>query len=407
MKFAFENNRTIPQRDKIFELNNRAKEMILQLGKENVINGTIGALLTDEGELAIMEGVLSEIRKLSAEDFAEYAPIGGTGEFKQAVLKAAFCDTVIGMEREVVATPGGTGAIKNAMVNYTMSGEYVLTSDWYWAPYKSICEEHGRKLLTYELFDENGNFNLEDFEKQVLNIGQRQRNILILINTPAHNPTGYEISTKEWLEIINIINQEKLRENKIVLFIDVAYIDFAGEPDKVREFLPMLNECNENVLSIIGYSASKTFAMYGMRTGAMIGLHKEREVVEEFRRVCEFSSRNSWSNCNRSGQQVIANIYKNAESIAKIDCERKKFRDMLLGRGRAFEEEARKANLKIVPFVSGFFICLECAEPEDISEKLAERGIFVVPLAKGIRISIASISEEECRTVVKALKEVI
>ena len=80
---------------------------------------------------------------------------------------------------------------------------------------------------------------------------------------------------------------------------------------------------------------------------------------------------------------------------------------MLLERGKVFEEAAAKEGLDIVPFVSGFFVCVACDDPDDISNKLADKGIFVVPLAKGIRISVASISKEQCVKTVKALKEVL
>ena len=88
MIFALENGRTIPKRDKIFELNARAKEMIKKNGRDRVINGTIGALLDDEGELAVITSVIHEMNKLRDKDFAEYAPIGGIPKFKDAIVKA-------------------------------------------------------------------------------------------------------------------------------------------------------------------------------------------------------------------------------------------------------------------------------------------------------------------------------
>ena len=227
-----------------------------------------------------------------------------------------------------------------------------------------------------------------------------------MLNTPAHNPTGYEISLTEWQRLIEILNDEKYKENRIILFIDVAYIDFAGEPDKVRNFIPMLKQFDDNVLSLIGYSASKTFTLYGLRTGAVMCMAQEEAVAEEFRRVFEFSARNTWSNCVRSGQQLIANIYKSHEALKKVEEERAGFRNMLLARGRAFEEAAKRSNLKTVPFVSGFFICVECDDSAKVSELLNEYGIFAVPLAKGIRISIASINEKQCKRVVEVLKEI-
>ena len=227
------------------------------------------------------------------------------------------------------------------------------------------------------------------------------------MNTPAHNPTGYALDNEEWDKVVEILNDDRLKGVPVALFVDVAYIDFAGDPEEVREFLPKLDNLKENVLAIIGYSASKTFTSYGMRTGAMICMAATEEIAAEFKQVCEFSARNTWSNCNRSGQQVIANIFGDEKTLDIVRKERADFRDMLLERGKVFEEAAAKEGLDIVPFVSGFFVCVACEDPDDISNKLADKGIFVVPLAKGIRISVAPISKEQCVKTVKALKEVL
>lgn len=151
------------------------------------------------------------------------------------------------------------------------------------------------------------------------------------------------------------------------------------------------------MLPIIAYSMSKTFTIYGMRTGAAICMAKTKEIAEEFKRVCEFSARGSWSNCARAGQSIIAKIFADEKLLARVTEERKEIRDMLLARGRAFEEEAAKAGLEIVPFDAGFFVSIPCDNPDEVSARLEQEGIFLVPLARGLRVSVASISEEKCR----------
>ena len=407
MILAQENGRNIPNEDKIFALNGRAKAMIKEKGKDAVINATIGALLDDNGDLAVMQTIIEQIKNLGDDDFAEYAPIGGIPEYREAVKKAVFNNFIPSSFVEIVATPGGTGAIKNVISNYSKPGDSVLTCDWYWAPYNTICREQYRKLETYPLFNAEAKFNLEGFKEKVFELALKQESLVILLNTPAHNPTGYALSDRDWEELVRILNDDKLAGIPIALFVDVAYIDFAGDPDEVRSFLPLLENLRENVLPVIGYSASKTYTSYGMRTGAMLCMAKTEEIAKEFDRVCSFSARNTWSNCNRSGQKVIANIYKEPETLKKVEAEREGIRNMLLERGTVFEKAAEEIGLATVPFISGFFVCVECDNPDEISDKLADQGIFVVPLAKGIRISIASISKEQCVRVAKAIADVM
>lgn len=306
----------------------------------------------------------------------------------------------------VVATPGGTGAVHCAVSNYSSPSQAVLTSDWYWSPYMKICNEMGRNLETFELFDNSGIFNFVSFEQKLQKILSEQGSILILLNTPAHNPTGYSLDDDEWAKLIRILNRAS-RKGEINLFIDAAYIDFSGDADDARIFLPELEKCDENVFPMIGYSASKTFTMYGMRCGAILCLAREEEEAKEFQRVCEYTARATWSNCNRAAQTVIEQIYSEEDILADVDCERETFRAMLDRRGRAFERTLKKRDIEPVPFDAGFFACVAVSNAEEISDRLEEKGIFVVPLQKGIRISLASISEEDCIRVAEAIADVM
>ncbi|MBQ1630697.1 MAG: aminotransferase class I/II-fold pyridoxal phosphate-dependent enzyme, partial [Firmicutes bacterium] len=348
MIFARENGRTIPKEDKIFSISNRAKAKIKEVGKDKVINGTIGALVDDDGELIVLDSVKRVFASLTAEDYAPYAPIRGIPEFREAVQKAAFGSYVPKGFTEVCATPGGTGGVRNTIANFSSLGEKVLVADWFWAPYKTICQELGRELRTFNFINDEGTFDVESFRANVLEILSEQDGLVVILNTPAHNPTGYSITVDEWKRIKDVF-QEIPEDKRVTLLVDAAYIDFAGDEEEVRSFLPILDDMPENVLPIMGYSASKTFTMYGMRCGAMICMAKTAEVADEFRRVTEVSSRASWSNCNRAPQTIIAKIFQDPELKAKVDEERAAYRDMLLKRGKTFEAEAKRIGLGIVP----------------------------------------------------------
>jgi len=395
---AAQNGRVIPKEDKIFGISRRANEMIAEKGAEAVTNATIGALLDDNGKLIVLTSVKDTFAELQADEYASYAPIGGTPAFRKAVVKAALGKYEPKGFVEAVATPGGTGSIRNVISNYSCFGDKVLTSDWFWAPYKTIAHEIGRDIATFQFFNEERKFNVADFAEKVKALLTIQDRLVILLNTPAHNPTGYAMTNEDWEEVVDVLKAAPA-DKKIALFIDAAYIDFAGDEDKYREFFPIVETVPANVLPVIGYSMSKTFTLYGARCGAAICLAPTKEIADEFKVCLEFSSRGTWSNCAKAGQSVIANIFADEELLAKVTEERKEIRDLLLRRGRAFEEEAAKVGLEIVPFDAGFFASIPCANPEAACAKLEKEGIFLVPLAKGIRVSVASISEEKCRMI--------
>ena len=396
MIFASPQGRNIPKEDKIFGINNRAKAMIAEEGKEKVVNATIGALLDDDGELIVLSSVNDVFKKLSPKEFAEYAPISGTPEFKKAVKQ----DALRGYEPkgfvEASATPGGTGAIRNTIANYTDRGDSVLVADWYWLPYGTIAAEQGRKVETFAFFNDKRKFNAEDFKIKAESLLSRQQRLVIILNTPAHNPTGYSLTTEDWNNVKTVL-EVLPAEKKITLLVDVAYIDFAGDEEEYRSFLPILEDMPENVLTLISHSLSKAYTLYGMRCGALICLAKTEEIAEEFKRVCEFSSRASWSNCARAPQVILSKIYSDPELKAKVFEERQGYREMLLRRGRAFEKAAADCGLEMVPFDAGFFASIPCSNPDEVAARLEKEGIFLVPLAKGLRVSVASVSEEVCR----------
>ncbi len=393
MSFIKENGRTIPVADKVFALNGRAKAAIAEKGKDAVVNAAVGALLDDKGDLAVMSSVTEAIRSLAPADYAEYAPITGTPAFKEAVVKALFGNYEPSGHIEICATPGGTGSITSVIANYSNYGDSVLTHDWCWANYKNIAESQGRRLRTFRFFREDGSFDADDLEKQLSELAAVQDQIVLLINTPAHNPTGYALSLDDWDALIAAVNRT---ESKVVLFLDIAYIDYAGEEDEVRAFLPKLAKLGDNALTIFGYSASKTLTAYGMRLGAIVCMAKSGEDAEEFRRAAEYFARSTWSNCNRSAMVVMGQIYEDPELRAKVDAERRIFRDMLLERGRVFEKTLNDNGARCVPFTAGFFVTVACDDPAAVCKKLEEQDIFCLALAKGIRISIASISKDKC-----------
>ncbi len=401
--FAAANGRNIPREDKIFGISNRAKKRIETDGKDKVCNATIGALLDDEGNLIVLSSVTEVFRRLKPEEFAEYAPIAGTAEFREAIKKDAFGSFVPKRFAEAVATPGGTGAIRNTISNFSEPADEVLIADWYWAPYNTIAQEIGRCVRTFELFDETRKFNIESFAKNAREILEKQDRLVTIINTPAHNPTGYALSDEEWQKVIDFFASLP-KDKKITLLADVAYIDFAGDEEKYRSFMPIIEQAPENVMIVIAHSLSKAYTLYGMRSGAMICLAPSAETADEFRRVCEFSSRNSWSNSARAPQVILSKIYADPALKAKVDEERKGFRDMLIRRGKAFEKAAAEAGLEMVPFDAGFFASVPCEDPDALSAELEKEGIFLVPLAKGVRVSVASVSEEKCRMLPRRIK---
>ncbi len=396
------------QKDIIFNLSERAQRAEKSIGKDNVINATIGALMDDYGTLITMDTVYNEYKSLDNKDISAYASLEGQPDYLEAVKKVCFKEYMPDGYIKAVASPGGSGAIKLATWNYTEEGDQILTSDWFWSPYVSITEEIGRKVSTYQLFDENNNFNFNSFKKEFLNIASKQERIFTILNTPAHNPTGYSVSDDEWDKIIGLSKEVAANpDKKIILFVDIAYIDFASDDNASRKFFKKFSNLPENILVIVGFSMSKGFTAYGMRMGAAVCITASENVAEEFYYGCVHSCRANWSNCNRGAMKLLSNIVQDEDKFEKYTQEKTLYKEMLKRRAKVFVEEAEKVGLDILPYRDGFFVSIPCDNPREVCEELTKDNLYLVPLKAGLRFAVCAVNENKCKVSPSIIKNAL
>ncbi|MBC3889725.1 aminotransferase class I/II-fold pyridoxal phosphate-dependent enzyme [Acetobacterium paludosum] len=398
--------------DPIFKIAGEAEKRVKEFGPEAVINSTIGALMDDNGELVTFKAVYDTLKSLPNNMIANYSGLAGQPEFLEKIVDACFKAYKPEGFIRAVATPGGTGAIRHAFCNYTELGDAILLTDWRWSAYETIADDNHRKIATFPLYNEKGGFNLEGYKKSVLELLQKQKRVLTVLNTPAHNPTGYTISNEEWKEIKAFIIEtaEAQPESKIILLVDLAYIDFAGKADEARKFMKILTGMPHNVLTLYAYTCSKSYTMYGLRNGAIICVAPTAEIATEFANSCTYSNRGNWSNGTRGAMETITRIFSDEELYNQAMAEQSFYKCILRRRADAFVEEANKIGLKMVTYCDGFFISLPCDHPKEVSDRLMEKNTFVVPLGKGLRFAPCAVSEEKCRRapqlILQAMKEV-
>lgn len=192
--------------------------------------------------------------------------------------------------------------------------------------------------------------------------------------------------------VLAILKEAAAQPGKnIVFFLDVAYIDYAGEKEEVRKIFKKLSGLPANILCIVGYSMSKGFTMYGQRTGAMIGISSDKDVIAEFAAINQYTSRATWSNINRPAMRTLATIYSNAELLDAVCKERDYYYQMIKARADLFTKEAQECGLAMLPYVAGFFLSIPAKDPDAVCDKLHEDNIFAVPLAAGVRIAVCAV----------------
>lgn len=393
--------------DPSFSSAGNAGAAIAKYGKENVVDATLGVLKDDEGNFLSLPTVEKVYRALPADELMDYAPIEGLASFMEAAKEFVFQGhQPKGTYTSGVATMGGSGGIRHMIYNYVDEGETFLIPTWHWGPYREMATEYHRKWEMYEMFDENDQFNLKGMKEKALEILARQNTLMAIFNTPANNPSGYSMTDEDWKEVTDFFREcAKDESKKLIILWDMAYIDYAGDPHETRSFLKFFEDMPENILTAVAFSMSKAFSVYGMRGGALFCLTTSKEIADEFEQVNTYSNRTTWSNGARGVQKMLVEIMNDPATKEQIDREREAARLMLAKRAEMFVKEAKEVGLHILPYQSGFFITVPAKDTAGLADKLAQRNIFVIPLARAIRFAISAVPTRQVPGLATAAKE--
>ena len=391
-------------KDAIFGAAAACRAAVAEHGEECVVNATIGAVMDDAGKLAHLPTVERVFRSLPVEDYIAYAPISGLPEYLEAAIDITFAGNRPTGYLGAIATAGGTGALRTAVDNYVEKGDQVLTSDWFWGTYNVICQELGSSVTNFQLFDEANNFNHTAFAASVDALLKKQESLLIILNTPAHNPTGYSLSSEDWDHVLDCVKKHAAAGKKIHLLVDIAYIDFAGEKHEARAFMQKFSNLPENILTLFSFSMSKAYTFYGQRCGALIALSSSKAVIDEFGEISKYAARATWSNINRGAMTLLTRIQQDKTAYASYEAERDALYHLVQERGDIFMQEAAQCGLPALPYKGGFFLAIPAADPQAVCNLLHEDLIFAVPLKMGVRIAACSVPKTKMCGIAEKVK---
>ncbi len=399
MNLLPDRNADRPGNDPIFALNAQAQQR--KAAGDAVINATVGALLEDDGSLALLPTVIETLRAVPPLKAAGYAPIAGDPGFLHAVTADLLGDSPLASIAVAAATPGGTGALRHAVSVLTERGQSVVTSSFYWGPYSTICDEHERSVRTFPMFSSGGGFDVDAFTRCLDETARAQGRLLVILNDPCHNPTGYSMSAEEWEAVRDALVAASERVPTAVL-ADVAYLAFARD---TRSFLRYLEPVAERGLVCFAWSGSKGFGLYGQRVGALIACTRDQAQRSAVQRALTYACRGTWSNCNASAMEAVRRCLTEPALDAVVRAERERLRALLDRRVRAFNEAARSTGLSYPRYDGGFFVTVFAKDPKAAMEKLTARGVFVVPGPGSLRVALCSVAERDVASLVTALDE--
>lgn len=373
----------------ILSVSDRAKKDLAN--GNNIINGSIGVLLDENKKIVSFEGI-NKIIKKNLEKYLDYSTMLGREDFNEGILSWIFEDKLDYLKSKnnlvVAATSGGTDAIFT-LFSILKKSHTALLPNIHWPNYDQIAKQAGINLKTFSRFKNNNSFNFDDLEKTILNI---EGKILLSINDPCHNPTGYCLSDEEYIKLFELVNKY---EDKIDLFLDIAYIDYSSRKAQIISFISKNNLKNNLYLAI---SCSKSFGFYGLRLGALCLISKGE--TNEIKNNIKATIRGTISSANNVAMGSLAEFFNN-----KNDKESVKTKILIEGNrvnkiGKSLYEILSKKGFEVLPYKEGFFLTFKMKNAKEFLKKLEEKHIyFTLSDEETIRIAICSLSIEDLKVI--------
>ena len=231
--------------------------------RENKIDLGVGVYKDASGQTPIMQSIKKAEHLLwKTQETKSYVGLTGTPEFSEVMINLLLGDKFDKSLTASAATPGGTGAVRQAFELGKMANPNlrVFVSDPTWPNHLSILKYLGISVEPYRYFD--AETRSVDFSAMMADLANANEGDVILLHASCHNPTGMDPTAQQWMEIAKVI------ENRgIIPFIDNAYQGLAnGLSEDAFAIKILKNKVSEMLISS---SCSKNFGLYRDRSGTL------------------------------------------------------------------------------------------------------------------------------------------
>jgi aspartate aminotransferase len=357
----------------------------------------VGVYKDATGLTPVMRAVkVAERRIWETQNTKTYTGLAGEPEFNQAMAAMILGGTVADARISSIATPGGTGAIRQALELIRMAAPDVTVwvSDPTWPNHVSVLNFLGIKVQQYRYFDTESRG--VDFGGMMADLGQGLRpGDVVLLHGCCHNPTGANLTLPEWAEVAALLGR-----TGAVPMIDLAYQGFGDGLDADAAGTRLIASHLPEVL--VAASCSKNFGIYRERTGVLMALSDPalREVTQG---NLTFLNRQTYSFPPDHGARIVTTILNDPALKADWMQELDDIRQGMLGLrdqlAQALRDLSGSDRFGFLAQHRGMFSRLG-ATPEQVERLRAEHGIYMVGDS---RLNIAGLNRNTVPTVARAI----
>ena len=352
--------------------------MLMQMYREDPraakVDLGVGVYKDATGNTPVMRAIKAAEQKVwETQNSKSYVGLAGAPDFNDAMVTLVLGDALPRDAVHSVATPGGTGAVRQAFELFKMAspGGRVFVSNPTWPNHLSILDYLGLETVLYRYFDDSTRG--VDFDGLIEDIKQARKGDLVLLHGCCHNPTGANLTGPQWDAVIEV-----LQDTGATPMIDIAYQGFGDglEDDAAatRKVAASVSEC------LIAASCSKNFGIYRERTGVLmlVANGTEKGIAQG---TLNFLNRQNYSFPPDHGARLVTTILNDDALRADWMAELEDMRIGMLGlRQQLAKELEQRSGSNRFGFIAehrGMFSRLGAA-PDLVVKMREDSGIYMV-----------------------------
>ncbi|SHL77960.1 aromatic amino acid aminotransferase apoenzyme [Roseovarius marisflavi] len=388
-------------------LKEKPADKILALGqafredpRDTKIDLGVGVYKDAEGKTPIMRAVKAAEQKWwGQEETKAYTGLAGDPAFSEVMINLVLGDAVTRDQVAAVATPGGTGAVRQAfdLVRMANPDARVFVSDPTWPNHLSILAYLGVETVMYRYFDTETVG--VDFDGMMADLEDVRAGDVVLLHGCCHNPTGANLNLGQWQEVIALLNRKGA-----VPMIDIAYQGFGdGLEEDAKATRLVVKSCPE---VLIAASCSKNFGIYRERTGILMAAAQDRGLQKVAQGNLAYLNRQNFSFPPDHGARLVTMVLSDDALRADWQSELEEVRlGMLRLREDLANELRRLSGSDRFGFIAqhrGMFSRLG-ATPEQVETLRKDHGIYMIGDS---RINIAGLNAQTVPILARAIIDV-
>jgi aromatic-amino-acid transaminase len=363
--------------------------------RKDKIDLGVGVYKDAQGLTPVMRAVKTAEQQLwQAETTKTYTGLAGDPGFVQAMAELILGP---GAQAAGAATPGGTGALRQAfeLIRHATPGAKVWLPSPTWPNHTAILRYLGMEMVEYRYFDEDSGGL--DMGGLLEDLGRVAAGDVVLLHGCCHNPTGANPNPVEWQAIA-----DTLAQRRAVGLVDLAYQGFgdglAEDAAATRLLAGKLPEL------LIAASCSKNFGIYRERTGVLLALGGDRARVQE---NLAWLNRMNYSFPPDHGARLVTMILNDPPLRADWQAELEQVRHGMLALrqalAQALQTETRSDRFGFVAAHRGMFSRLGLT-PDQVERLRKDHGIYMVGDS---RLNIAGLNAQTVTVLAKAVAGVL